>query len=366
MIGISVIGCGHWGHNHVRVFNSLANASVKQIIDPDEARLARVSAQFPEIPAGRDYRTALQNCDIDAAVIATPTSTHYQLAKEALRAGKHVLCEKPLAETSGEAEELHELARQTKRTLMVAHTFLFNNGIVRLKSLYRSGDIGRLQYLAASRTNLGPIRSDVNAAYDLASHDISIFNWLLESEPEEASATGQSFLQPGIEDVVFLSLRYPRGVLASIRASWLDPKKVRQITVVGSHRMVTWDDLEPTSPIAIYNKGALAESLPKGYGEFLRVSMWDGDIVLPKVEQEEPLKAQDSHFLDAISGATPRSTGQFAAGVVRTLEAAAKSLKLGGAPVAVGRAAALSRVRSKKVDEARSPNQSPVGTRVRR
>lgn len=362
MIGISVVGCGHWGPNHVRVFNSFADASVKQIVDPDEKRLARVRAQFPEIPCARDCRVTLRDPEIDAMVIATPTSTHYPLVKEALRAGKHVLCEKPLSETAAEADELEDLARKSGRILMVGHTFLFNGGIAKLKSLCGSGEIGRTQYLAASHTNLGPIRSDVNAAYDLASHDISIFNWLLESEPEVVSATGQSFLQRGIEDVVFLSLRYPSEVLASIRASWLDPKKVRQITVVGSKRMVTWDDLEPTSPITIYDKGALAEPEHNDYGEFLRVSMWDGDIVSPKVEQEEPLRVQDRHFLETIAGATPRSTGRFAAGVVRTLEAVAKSLKLGGAPVAIDKAPPATHPRSSRPDAA--PRHATIGFRA--
>jgi len=350
-----VIGCGHWGTKHVRVFNSLSSGSVKQIIDTDKARLVGACQQFPGVLGERDYRVALEDSDIDAVVIATPTWTHFPLAKEALRAGKHVLCEKPLALKAAEAEELHVLARSAGRILMVGHIFLFNSSIVELKSLCQSGEIGKVRYLAATRTNLGPIRSDVNAAYDLASHDISIFNWLLESEPEVVSATGQSFLQPGIEDVVFLSLRYPGGALAGIRASWLDPKKVRQITVVGSDRMVMWDDLKTASPLVIYEKGALADPHHNGNGDFQRDSIRERDIVLPMGELEEPLRTQNRHFLEAIAGAAPRSTGQFAAGVVRTLEAAAKSLTQGGAPVPVDAPPAASGSSRTRAAAARTP-----------
>ena len=202
--------------------------------------------------------------------------------------------------------------------------------IEKLKELVDSGELGALYYLSAFRTNLGPIRSDANAAYDLAAHDISIFNWLLGAEPEQVLATGASFLQPDVEDVVFISLRYPNGVLASIQASWLDPKKVRQITVVGSQRMATWDDLQLTSPIAIFDKGAVAQPESGDFGEFLRLSMWDGDIRLPKVRSDEPLKRQAKSFLDAIEhGTVQRSDGAFAVGVVRALEAIAASIKAG-------------------------------------
>jgi predicted dehydrogenase len=218
---------------------------------------------------------------------------------------------------------------------MVGHVFLFNAGIVKLKELLNTGELGKLHYVAAVRTNLGPIRSDVNAAYDLAAHDIAIFNWLLDSEPETVSATGGAFLQLDIEDVVFITLRYPGNVLASIHASWLNPKKIRQITIVGSQKMLTWDDLELNAPVAIYDKGANAINEPGDYGEFLRMSMWDGEVRLPKITSEEPLKVQDRHFLDAIQQGTDvnRSDGRFGLGVVSVLQSIAQSLSQGGAPV---------------------------------
>jgi predicted dehydrogenase len=338
MINISVIGCGHWGPNHIRNFNTLPNSKVVAAVDVDEGRLARVREMFPGIHMEKDYRKVLEDPNVDAVVIATPTHTHYSIVREALMAGKHVLCEKPLCEKSSEGQELSEIADARKLALMVGHVFLFNPGIVRLKEFLHSGEIGTLNYVSAVRTNLGPIRTDVNAAFDLASHDISIFNWLLESEPELVSAVGGSFLQNNIEDVVFLSLRYPDGVLANIQASWLNPKKVRQISVIGTRRMITWDDLDMNSPIAIYDKGADLRQEYGDFGEFLRISMWDGDVRLPKVNQVEPLKAQDGYFLDVLQNGAmvQRSNGEFSVGVVRALEAAVESLKSGGNPVRVG------------------------------
>jgi predicted dehydrogenase len=290
-----------------------------------------VRQTFSWVRCEQDPAAALEDPAIDAVVVATPMRTHYRLVRDALLAGKHVLCEKPLCETAKEGEELVELATAGNRVLMVGHVFLFNPAIEKLKELVDSEELGRLYYLSAFRTNLGPIRSDANAAYDLAAHDISIFNWLLDAEPVEVSATGASFLQPDVEDVVFISLRYPDGVLASIQASWLDPKKVRQITVVGSKRMATWDDLQLTAPVAIFDKGAMAQPESGDFGEFLRLSMWDGDIRLPKIRADEPVKLEAMSFLDAIKrGVVDRSDGSFALGVVRTLEAIAASIRSGG------------------------------------
>jgi predicted dehydrogenase len=328
---IAVIGCGKWGPNHVRGFASLPGCRVDVIVDLDPERLEAVRQVHPAVRCEQDHWAALDDPAIDAVVIATPMLTHYQLVRDALSAGKHVLCEKPLCETSKEGEELVELARAKDLRLMVGHVFLFNPGVEKLRELVRGGDLGRLYYLAGFRTNLGPIRDDANAAYDLAAHDIAIFNWLLGAEPESVSATGAAFIQPDVEDVVFLSLRYPDGVLAGIQASWLDPKKVRQITAVGSKRMATWDDLQLTAPLAILDKGASAIQDYGDFGEFLRLSTWDGDIRLPKVRSEEPLKAQARHFLDAVlGGPVRRSDGAFAVGVVRTLEAVAASIRAGG------------------------------------
>lgn len=334
MIGIAVVGCGRWGPNHVRNFASLPGCRVTACVDPDEERRRRTAALFPGIEAFADVSAVLKDASIQALVVCTPTATHYKVVKAALSAGKHVLCEKPLCETAAQARELAALAKKKKLVLMTGHVFLFNGGIIKLKSLIDSGELGRVHYFSAVRTNLGPIRSDVNAAYDLAAHDVAVFNWLAGGAPKEVSATGACFLQPEVEDVTFLSLKYAGGVYANVHASWLNPKKVRQTIVVGSRRMATWDDMELATPVAVYDKGAVAKDGPyPEYGEFLRLSLWEGDVRLPKVDLEEPLKAQDRAFLEAVrTGRLDRSDPDFSAGVVAALEAAARSIKKGGAP----------------------------------
>jgi predicted dehydrogenase len=333
---IAVLGCGRWGPNHVRNFGRVSGCRVAGVADTDADRLAQISEIFPNLRAEQDYRRLLDDPLIDAVVVATPTSTHHKVVREALIAGKHVLCEKPLCQTKEQAQELVSLARERQLFLTVGHVFLYNAGIEAIKRLVDSGELGKLYYLSSVRTNLGPIRNDVNAAYDLAAHDISIFNWILGSNPILVSATGGSFLRPGIEDAVFVTLKYPGNVIASIHASWLNPKKVRDLTVVGSRKMVTWDDLELTTPVAIYDRGANATQEANGYGEFLKVSMWSGDVRLPKVDLEEPLQAQAREFLGAIRGTcTHRSEGVFGLGVVSTLEAIAASLRMNGNPVSL-------------------------------
>jgi len=282
-IRIGVVGCGAWGPKHIRVFGSLRQSEVKAAADRDRGRLDRIRELHPAIRFESDPELLLRDPEIDAVVVATPTATHYELVRRALECGKHVLAEKPLCETSAQGEELVDLADQQGLVLAVGHVFLFNAGIGRLHEALASGEIGDPLSLQAVRTNLGPIRSDVNVAYDLATHDISIFNWLLGMEPEVVSASGAAFLQPGVHDVVSISLKYPGGVFATIQASWLNPKKVRQINVVGTRAMMVWDDLELSNPVAIYDKHAEATQATADYGEFLRVSMSDGDVRLPKV-----------------------------------------------------------------------------------
>jgi len=334
-IHIAVIGCGRWGPNHVRCLSRIPGCTVTAV-DRDTARLDAIESEFPFVLTKDDWLQVRDDDDIDAVVIATPTATHYQFCREAIQAGKHVLCEKPLCTTGREAAELVELAEEKNRTLMTGHIFLFNPGIRNIKELSDRGELGAIQYLSAVRTNLGPIRADVNAAFDLASHDVSIFNWILGDVPSSVNATGGAFVQNGIHDVVFANLDYPGGQVASIHASWLNPKKVRQITVVGSERMATWDDLQLGTPVAIYDRGANVAKEPTDFGERLRVSMWDGDVRLPKIDPVEPLKLQSQHFHDAIRrGRLELSDGPFALGVVKTLEAIDRSLQQGGARIAI-------------------------------
>ena len=330
-ISIGVIGCGYWGPNHVRVFSQLKESQVVALADTNKQRVSSVMERFPGVRGFTDYHEMLDEKMVDAVVVATPTHSHDVVVEDALNAGRHVLCEKPLCINATDGEKLVALARERGRILMVGHVFLFNSGIIKLKELMAAGEIGEARYLAAVRTNLGPVRSDVNAAYDLASHDIGIFNWLLDSEPLEVRAMGAAFLQPGIEDVVVITLRYPGNVLASIQCSWLDPRKVRLITVVGSQRMMTWDDLALANPVAIYEKSVIPEKEVTDYGEFLRLSPVDGEVRLPRVATDEPLKTQALSFLRSIrQGRVETSGGEFALGVVRVLQQVAGSLH--GAP----------------------------------
>jgi predicted dehydrogenase len=335
IINVGVIGCGHWGPNHVRVFSQLRESRVAACADLDAKRLAAIQEQHPEVKVFQDYREMLRLAELNAVVVAAPTQAHYPLVKAALEAGKHVLCEKPLCPNWREAEELVALAAARGRILMTGHVFLFNSGIVKLKELVSHGDSGRIYYLRALRTNLGPVRRDVNSVFDLATHDIAIFNWVLNSRPESVSAVGGHFLQAGIEDVAFISLRYPNNILGHIQVSWLDPKKLREIVVVGDKKMVIWDEVAPAGPITIYDKTVVRHENYEDFGQFQLLAR-EGDITIPKVRLEEPLKAQNRYFLKCLGeGRLPMNDGAFAVDVVKVLEAIEKSLKSEGAPARV-------------------------------
>ena len=323
---IGVIGCGQWGPNQIRTFFFHPQTEVRRVCDKDKARLEAVRELYPAIQTTLNSADITRAADIDAVVITTPVSTHFAIAKEALLHGKDVLCEKPLTIRSGEARELIRIADKQKRILMVGHVFLFNPGVLKLKELIESRELGKNYYFHAQRTNLGPVRSDVNAVYDLASHDISIFNFLLGSTPKVLSAVGKCYLQRGVEDVAFVSLQYPGNILAHVHVSWLDPKKIRQITVVGTKKMMTWDDLSLSGPVEIYAKHVEPDRPYRDYGEF-HLLVKDGEVRIPSVKNEEPLKRQAAHFVDCLfSRKKPVSNGAFALRVVETLEAVEKIL----------------------------------------
>lgn len=332
---IGVIGCGHWGPNHIRVFSQLRESRVVACADLDQKRLDAVRELHPQVEPFKDYRIMLRNAELDAVVVAAPTRTHHSIVKDALEAGKHVLCEKPLCVELRQAEEVVGLAQTKGLILMVGHVFLYNSGIVKLKELVRFRDTGQIYYMRALRTNLGPIRQDVNSVSDLATHDISIFNFLLDAVPESVSAVGGTFLQEKIEDVAFISLRYPANILANIQVSWIDPKKLREIVVVGDKKMIVWDELASPGPIQIYDKGVAREPYYDDYGQFHLLAR-EGDITIPKVKLEEPLKAQNRYFLNCLEeGRIKMNDGKFAVDVVRVLEAIAGSLRNNGASVPV-------------------------------
>jgi predicted dehydrogenase len=329
---IAIIGCGYWGPNHVRVFSELEQSRVIAVVDKDPAQVARLTAQYPMLRGETDYQNVLADPEVHAVVVETPATEHFPIVRDALRMGKHVLCEKPLCRLTEQATELACLAEHTGLTLMVGHIFLFNEAVIALKEMVRSDALGRIRHLMAIRTNLGPVRSDVNAAYDLAGHDIAIFNWLLDAEPTNVSARGAAYLQPEIEDVASIVLAYPNSVFAALTASWLSPLKVRHIAIVGDERMLTWDDSAPAAPITVFDKGAAVHRDQVGRE---CVAIWNRAENIIPIQPHEPLKRQAEHFLRRLSdpASEPRSEGLFAAGVVRTLEAVYRSMHSDGTAV---------------------------------
>lgn len=341
MIGVAVVGAGHWGPNLIRNFHDHSRSEVLWVVDRDAARLAEVQARFASVRVSTDPAEAFRDGRVDAVVVATPTITHYEMVKAALTSGKHVLVEKPIATEVRHAEELCELAAHARRVLMVGHVFLYNAAVREVKRYLAAGELGRVYYASMVRTNLGPIRIDVNAAWDLASHDIAIANYWLGSEPVSATAYGGAWLNPGIEDAIFATLRYPDDVLAHLHVSWLHPRKARDVTVVGDRRMLTFDDLSLTEPLRIYDKQVTeVQAKPAFIDTFasFRASVRDGDIIIPKIAPSEPLKAECDHFLECIQSGTPPLTGgREGLAVVRALEAIERSLRQGGREERVAR-----------------------------
>ncbi len=337
MITIGVIGCGHWGPNHIRIFNQLPNSCVAICCDLDEERLRTLKTLYPNIKTTDRYQDILEEKGVDAVCISTPTSTHFQFSQEALGHDKHVFCEKPLALKPEECLKLKTLSEQKKKILMVGHIFVFNQGIVRMKKYLSNGDLGQIHYAHSERTNLGPFRYDVNALWDLAPHDISIFNFLLESSPISVSARGQKCLGTTLEDLAFVSLEYPNNILVNIHVSWLDPKKVRQITIVGDKKMILWDDLDPEGPIKLYDKHVdKISKFYETYGEFQLLSR-EGSITIPYIGFHEPLKVQGQYFIDCIEKNNPPQLADAKKGfeVVKTLWAIQESMDHQGRPVVI-------------------------------
>lgn len=334
-LGFGVIGCGHWGPNHVRNFNSIPGCTVRRVSDLSQDRLKAIKAGFPATETTTNAADVIGDEAIQAVIIATPVKTHFALVKQALQAGKHVLCEKPLTLLATESEELVQLAKKHGRVLMVGHVFLFNPGVLYLKKQLEEKKLGQLYYLDAVRTNLGPIRQDVGAIYDLASHDISIFNFLLGSLPLEGSAQVGHFVHPDREDVAYLTLRYPDGIMCHVHVSWLNPQKLRQLTLVGEGRMAVWDDMQPLEPIRLYDKGFEQKPFYNSFGEFQMI-LRDADINIPKVKMFEPLMRQAQHFVECIrQNSTPIADGRTGLDVVLALEACLESAKCGGKMIPV-------------------------------
>ena len=321
LINVGIIGCGHWGPNHIRIFTNLADSRALICADTDQTRLQSVKKLFPDVQTTKNYKDILNNPDVHAVCVATPTATHFSLTQEALEHNKHVLCEKPLALDPQECKQLKDLARKKNKVLMVGHVFIFNAGIQKLKEYIQSGELGHIHYGYSSRTNLGPFRYDVNALWDLAPHDIAIFNFLFDSCPVNVSARGQKCLGNNLEDLAFATIEYPKNIIVNVHVSWLDPKKVRQITIVGDKKMVVWDDLDNLGPIKLYDKHVeRTATFYESYGEFQLLSK-EGSIMVPNIGISEPLKTQDQYFIECIEHNTPvhLADAQKGLDVVKTL-----------------------------------------------
>lgn len=334
---VGVVGCGYWGPNLARNLRQSGQCELI-LCDASERRLEHMRRLYPGIATTTQYEALVNDPELDAVVIATPVRFHFPMAKAALNAGKHVFIEKPMARTTAEAEELVRLADREEVVLMIGHTFLFSPAVRRMKEIIEAGDIGEVQYVAARRLNLGLFQKDINVAWDLAPHDISIMLHILDESPVSVSCQGSSHVTHGIEDVTMMSLNFRKRRCAFVHNSWLEPKKVRQMTVVGSQRMIVYDDTEPLDKLKIYDARV---EVPPHYDTFAEFtySYHYGDAYVPYIKQDEPLKMECQHFLDCVREAdTPLTNGRLGLEVVRILEAASESLRHQGKLIALGAA----------------------------
>ena len=317
------------------MFGELPRASLAGVCDVDTDRLNQVAQRFHVDTTWKDLDALLAEPAVQAVVVATPSSTHHDVVRRCLAAGKHVLVEKPLALTAAAGAELVQLAADAGRRLMVAHTFMYNPAVRALKRYVRSEAFGQMYYVVSRRTHLGLIRPDVNAIWDLVPHDVSIFTYVLEALPVTVSAVGGRFLHPHKEDVGFITLTYPNGVIGNIQASWIDSNKVREVVAVGSRQRVVFDDVNNLEKIRIFEKGAAISGDVNSFGEF-QLMLRDGDILSPRIETSEPLRNQCEHFLECVaSGAEPLTGGRAGLDVVRIMVAIQRSLQAGGVPCPV-------------------------------
>lgn len=326
-LGIGLIGYGYWGVNHARVVRESPDATLVAVFDETAERVRQAQTRLG-IPGSTGVKEIFGRSDVDAVIIATPASSHYTLARAALEAGQHVLLEKPMALEVAECESLCELAARRGRVLMVGHTFLYNTAVQAMKRYVRAPEFGKVYYLNATRTNLGPIRADVDAVWDLSPHDIAIFDFLLDQTPVWVSAAASKVLGNSRYDVAFITLGYPNNVMANIHVSWVDPNKVRQLVAIGSQRRIVFDDTNDLERLRIFEKGvAVEQASVESYGEF-KLLMRDGDILSPRLAPSEPLKNQLADFVAAIREERPPvSDGQVGLRVVRTLCAIDAALK---------------------------------------
>jgi predicted dehydrogenase len=332
-IQIGVVGLGYWGPNLARNFAGLAGSELRWVCDGSEAARDKASLQFPDARVSAELDDLLADPELDAIVLATPVPSHAEMAVRVLEAGKHCFVEKPLAQSVADAERAVAAAEKAGKRLMVGHLLEYHPGVLKLKELADGGELGDIYYIYGNRLNLGKLRADENALWSLGAHDVSVLLALAGEEPTDAVAHGESYVRPGVEDVVFCYLRFPSGLAAHLHLSWLDPHKERRFTVVGSHKMATFDDMATEGKITIYDKGF--DETPRGYGEWVTRS---GDIYSPRLPAVEPLRVECQEFLDSIlEERAPRSDGASGLRVVRVLEELQNSLKASGRGTAAER-----------------------------
>lgn len=332
-INVGVVGCGYWGPNLIRNFAALPDCRLRAVCDMNTERLRHVQALHPGVEAFTDFNRFLEQERLDAVVIATSVGLHHRMAKAALMAGKHTLVEKPLAASTAESVDLVETARRKGVVLMAGHTFLYSSVVRRVKQIVDAGDIGEVRYISARRLNLGLFQKDINVAWDLAPHDLSIILYILGEMPKRVNCCGSSNVSPRVQDVTTIWLGFTKNRSAIVQSSWLDPRKTREMTIVGSRRMIVYDDTATLEKIRIFD--ARVDSPPHydTFAEF-HYAYHYGDVYVPYVKQEEPLRVECQHFIDCIRfGQRPISDGEQALNVVRILEASSKSLAQGGAPI---------------------------------
>lgn len=325
---VGLIGLGSWGPNYARLLSGgVPGASLIACADLSEAKLADVSRLHPGVAMHRSHQEMLRAGGLDAVVVATHASQHRSIVQDCLSAGLHVLVEKPLATTVEDAEAMVASARTAGLVLMVGHTFLYNPAVQRIRSYIEHAELGRILYLSFTRTGLGPIREDVNALWDLAPHDLSMLRYWLGSDPVDVTARGQSYLRDGVEDIVFVTLRYPGDILAGIHVSWLDPVKDRRVTIVGDRKMVVFDDVNPTEKLRIHDRGVSYQPRGGDFAAFV-AAVRDGDILIPRVDAREPLREELMHFVECVrTGRRPLSDAEDGLAVVRVLAWAQAELR---------------------------------------
>jgi predicted dehydrogenase len=330
---IGVVGCGYWGPNLIRNFRSLADCCLESMCDVDQKRVSYLRSLYPNVKAETDYEHLLNGSGVDAVAIATAVNLHYPMAKASLLAGKHTFVEKPLALSSKQCEELIDLAQKQALVLMTGHTFLYSPAVRKIKEIVDAGDIGNIRYICARRLNLGIFQKDINVVWDLAPHDLSIILHILGEQPISVNCRGTAHITPTIEDVATMCLDFGKERSAIILSSWLDPRKIREMTIVGSKKMIVYDDVAQQEKIKVFDARVERPPHYDTFAEF-HYSYHYGDMHVPYLKQEEPLKTECQHFIDCIrQGRTPLTGGENGLQVVRILEASSASLKRGGASV---------------------------------